>query len=377
MNYLTIDKSEKLTIDVVVPSFRPRVAFLDLLTSLKQPFGVEIFFYIIVDRPGTDVFKLRQTSNGIKNMVVLVNDKNVGTSESRNRGIEAGRGEYILFLDDDVKPHEDLLVEYANAIRADTRNHPGFVGVVNFPLPCNSFTRGVFHSGVLTFFGFAAQNRNMPWGVTANLCLRRKSLGTNRFSRQFPRGGGGEDIDLCLRMKQSSGGKEFLSVPRAQVDHPWWEGGTRSYTRFVRWAYGDSRLPALHPQHRFTNWPTMWETWIVLLLLLGFAPKAIGIVTVGLIASVTSEFLVDFAKLKRRGECLSLLDSVESVLIRLSIDLGRVLCNLSRTRPRGLLEHFDFFCTSQHIGYERRVAAIKTAIVIGAVMVAAIFRVFI
>ena len=116
---------------------------------------------------------------------------------------------------------------------------------------------------------------------------------------------------------------------------------------------------------------------MALLILWGFVPKATGIVAVGLIASVTSEFLVDFAKLKRRGVCLSFLDSVESVLIRLSIDLGRVLCNISRLRPRGLMEHFDFFCTGQHIGYERRVAAIKTAIVIGAVMVTAISHLFI
>jgi glycosyltransferase involved in cell wall biosynthesis len=366
--------SETLTIDIVIPSVRPRSELVTSLTTLRHPIDVAARFIIVVDRPGRDADAVRRAADRAENIVVIVNDFTRGASASRNRGIEAGTADYIVFLDDDVEPHEDLLVAYASAIRSDTKDHPGFVGSVTFPAPSTSFARGVFYSGVLTFFGLATQQRQMAWGVTANLCLRRRSLGRNRFSAQFPRRGGGEDIDLCLRVMKDSGGRAFLSVPGAMVRHPWWGDGHRGYRRFIRWAFGDSRLPALHPEARFINWPTMWETWLMLILFWSLVPSASSIVVVGVVCSVASEFVVDYAKLRRRGLVPSFLDAAESVLIRLSIDLGRILGNASRFRPSGFLEHFDFFYTGEHISYERRVAAIKTAIVLVTMVFATIQR---
>jgi hypothetical protein len=120
----------------------------------------------------------------------------------------------------------------------------------------------------------------------------------------------------------------------------------------------------------------MWEVWMALLMLWVVVPNATGVVIAGLMASVTSEFLVDFVKLRRRGVAVSFFAASESVLIRLCIDFGRVLSNLSRLRPRGFFEHFDFFCSGQHVRYERRVAAIKTAIVVSTVVAAALLRLF-
>lgn len=366
--------TKTLNIDIVVPSCRPRPEFLRSVASLRQPSGVNLSVFIVVDCPGRDIQELRRVAEGIKNIVILVNDVTVGAGASRNRGIDAGMGDYVLFLDDDVEPQKDLVAEYVSAIRSDEGNHAGFVGVVRFPPPLNGFTRGVIHSGVLTFFGLSTQKRHMPWGVTANLCLRRQSLGTSRFSNRFPLGGGGEDIDLCLRVRENDGGREFLSVPRAIAAHAWWDSGNRCYGRFVRWAYGDSRLPGRHPQHRFTNWPTMWETWMALGILWATLPTATMIVGAGVIASVVGEFLVEYYRRKRRQACITFVDSVEVVIIRLCLDLGRVLSSVSRLRPRGFLEHFDFFCTGQHVRSERRIAAVKSAIVIGVVAAVALWR---
>lgn len=36
----------------------------------------------------------------------------------------------------------------------------------------------------------------MPWAVTANMAVRATGV---RFGSGFPRTGGGEDIDFCLR----------------------------------------------------------------------------------------------------------------------------------------------------------------------------------
>jgi glycosyltransferase involved in cell wall biosynthesis len=369
----TVDgEVEMLTIDIVVPSFRARSALLRSLSSLRRPPRVEVSIIVVVDRPGVDTVDLYRVADAMERTLILVNESNVGVSESRNRGINIGTGDYVLFLDDDVEPHQNLLIEYAAAIRADKDHHAGFVGIVRFPPTCNGFTRGLVQSGVLTFFGLAEKERNMPWGVTANLCIRRVSLGATRFSNNFPKGGGGEDIDFCLRVRENDGGRKFVGVANARVDHPWWGSGSRCYRRFVRWAYGDSRLPALHPQHRFINWPTTWETCLALCLLWPFTPPVV--VATGFIASVASEFVVELIRGRFRRPRVPLSDSAESVVIRLCIDFGRILSTVSRFRPRGFLEHFDFFCTNAHVRAERRAAGLKTAIVIGALVVAAAWR---
>jgi hypothetical protein len=118
----------------------------------------------------------------------------------------------------------------------------------------------------------------------------------------------------------------------------------------------------------------MWEMWLALLVLWVVVPTATVVVVAGIGASVSSEFLVDFARLRRRRAGICFLDAAEAVLIRLSIDLGRVFSTVSRLRPRGFLEHFDFFCNGRHVSDERRVAGTKTAIVIGVVVVMAAYR---
>src|SRR5258708_4960812 len=117
---------ETLTFDVVVPSSRPSVAVLGSLAALRQPAGLTARFIIVVDRPDADISDLLRAAKETPNVVIVVNDSIVGASASRNRGISAGSGEFVLFLDDDVQPDEDLLHAYADAIRLDTDKHPGF-----------------------------------------------------------------------------------------------------------------------------------------------------------------------------------------------------------------------------------------------------------
>ena len=53
---------------------------------------------------------------------------------------------------------------------------------------------------MLTFFVLPTWRRHMLWGTTSNLMVRRDVAGDVRFSRKFPKHGGGEDIDFCLRV---------------------------------------------------------------------------------------------------------------------------------------------------------------------------------
>lgn len=352
-----------LSIDVVIPSFRLDPIFLDRILALEVPNDAELHFYLVADDPGAQIPEevARYAQRG--NVTILRNERNLGAGGSRNRGLEAGRSDFVVFLDDDVEPQPDLLQRYADAIRTTDERVPGYVGVTRFPAPINSFTRGVVASDMLTFFDIAANRNVLTWGVTANLCLRRDAIGVQRFSGNFPPAGGGEDIDLCLRLLQPPHDVGFRCVRDAIVTHPWWGGGRRHYTRFFRWAFGDSALPTLHPRFRFRACPTLPE------VLVSVVPAAVLLTAFGVVrlaqavAFVVSMFVIDilieFAKLRVRRLPVTLSTAAEAALIRFANECGRVVGHARRGRLSGMCERFDYFGTGESIAYEQRVAAFK------------------
>jgi GT2 family glycosyltransferase len=347
------------TFDVVIPTTRLVPERLSQLLRVHESVpNAKVSYQIVVDRPGADLRLLEALVKDRSDVVLLQNETWLGAHETRNRGIDAGSSAFILFLDDDVIPSPRLLAAYAAAI-VNAPDSSGYVGVTRFPAAHDHFTRGVVASDILTFFGLAGLRPWMPWGVTANLCLRRAALGDIRFSEVFPKAGGGEDIDLCLRLTRGQPAS-LVSVPGAWVEHPWWADGRGSYRRFFRWAFGDSRLPALHPRHRYWSAPTLPE----LLLLFIFAvlvvpPVSMPGALVALPAILGVELAADYGKLWRRRQRPGLRASLESTLVRLANDCGRLMGNLSRGRFWGLFERFDYFCDGVHIASERRVAIVK------------------
>ena len=363
--------SEPISIDVVIPSIRADQDLLSGIVGMPVPQGVEVRYYIVVDKPSNaeDDPPLELPHN--TNATILQNHGTLGAHASRNRGFETGNGAYVLFLDDDVRPSSGLLESYTRAIV----KHPdsvGFVGIAKFPPPMNSFTRGVVASDILTFWDIARTHNSLAWGVTANLMVKREAVGDVRFRTIFPKGGGGEDIDFCLRVVERTG-KWLDAVPTAEIVHPWWHDGKRSYRRFARWAYGDSRLPKLFPSHRYRNFPNMVETLVLgalvwaVLLALGLLPL------VNLVYWIVMVMLLEFGAEGVRTHTRTRAPpsvTVEATLVRLSNDLGRILSNARRAHLSGLTERFDYFVTGESISYERKVAASKFVLFVFAAFVA-------
>src|SRR5690606_15954439 len=122
-------------------------------------------------------------------------------------------------LDDDVIADEDLLFVYTKAIEAYP-DEIGFIGLTDFPPPNNEFTTAL-QVGELTFFKIAEIKDYFPWGVAANMMDSRSSMQELRFSQIFPKNGGGEDVDLPLRICKRHK-KQFKCIKEARVLHPWW-----------------------------------------------------------------------------------------------------------------------------------------------------------
>lgn len=120
--------------------------------------------------------------------------------------------------------------------------------------------------------------------MTANMAVRNTA---ERFDLRFPKTGGGEDIDFCIRAYSSgssgSGGRSssssssssgpmqrVVSVPDAAARHPWWNGGRHSwrlYRRVYGWALGDGQLLVMYPRYTYWAAPSATELCVLLLLL--------------------------------------------------------------------------------------------------------------
>lgn len=245
----------RLTLDIIVPSYRVQLLHLDHILQLKPSPTCSVMFIIIIDDPKSPNVTLLEKNYGHRPDVrIRVNKMNLGASQSRNRGLRESSAEWVHSLDDDVIPNPDLLVEGEKVIRAHP-NAAGFVGNTQFPLCENITSTAIRFAGVTYFWDIATKiEQDIPWGVTANLMFRRNVRDGITYDLAFPKTGGGEDIDFCLRKRDftvGSGGEGFWAAPRVVATHPWWHHGQRSYWRFFWWSKGDGALIKMYPEHTY------------------------------------------------------------------------------------------------------------------------------
>ena len=230
--YFTPPIPKKILLDVVVPSFRAERALLEGILNITVPAEDCVTKLIVaIDNPDLDIRWLKELQREeCDKILVLENARNIGASHSRNVGIKESSADWILLLDDDVQPIEDILVKYVGAIKRHGDDYDAFVGPTILPEDGRYFSTAVLLSGVSFFWTYALTSDEMPWGITANLLVRNyaKESEPLLFDPDFIKTGGGEDIDYCLRLfKRSSESKRkaLKCVPGAVALHPWWSNG--------------------------------------------------------------------------------------------------------------------------------------------------------
>ncbi|KXZ46233.1 hypothetical protein GPECTOR_45g103 [Gonium pectorale] len=223
-------------------------------------------------------------------MRLRFNGANMGASCTRNRLMDESLAQILVLLDGDVEPLPGCVAAYVRA----AREHPeaqGFVGPTFLPSAGSVWAHAV-HMSDVTFFWSAPANetirrrpdgsRYLPWAVTANLAVRNTA---QRFNERFPRTGGGEDIDFCLRACPGW----LLAVPQAACRHPIWGNGRPDITRFGRWAVGDGRLISMYPRLTYRAAPNACELLLPLLLLALTAAAAAFMTTATAAAATTAK----------------------------------------------------------------------------------------
>jgi hypothetical protein len=350
----------KVTLDVVVPTFRTNMGILSKIVSMDIPADADVMFIIIVDDPDTPWRKeLKELALLPHKVRVRFNAANVGVSVSRNRGVDESSAEWVLFIDDDVEVGSDLLAQYVTAIRRRGDQAAGFVGLTSFPKPETVQQAGVAMSYVTFFWSVADRMTECPWGVTANLLLRRTPV---RFDTDFIKTGGGEDIAMCI---DTAGfcGKPLLAAPAAHAVHPWWggeTGGRINRMRFFDWTQGDGLLNYKYPELCYMSAPNVVELSL-LALAVALLPRAtlwgagwlcwVWVVEVGM--DLFHYMVVDRETAGHESGLRRVVCSLEATLVKAHVEAGHAWVHLKRGRPDMLLHRFDWYCGQEPDAVQR------------------------
>ena len=328
-----------VSIDVVIPSYRLSPDALLPILQLKRPKDTLVKFYLVADNPDVKPATAIMTLVNAQGVDLLINNKNIGASATRNKGMAAGQGEWILFLDDDIAVPHNLLEVYADAIQ-QWPGEIGFIGVVDMPAPPTPFTKAVEANGSMGIFTVAKQKPSFAWGATANMMVKREAVGDVLFSDDYPKTGGGEEVEFFLRVRARNNFQNYRSLPGAAVIHPWWNDGRDDYLRFFRYGKGNSFLAQ---RNHLYSWRDLFNTSETLLLsviiwLFTFFTPLLYF----MLATVIIEYLVTVLRVKRSTQHINFPLSLDVTLLRNVYEAGILWGNLSRGRVKGIGERFNY-----------------------------------
>lgn len=97
---------KKPLVSVVIPTYKRSDMLLDAIESVKNQTYKNIEIIIVDDNDKDSVYR-KETKSKLKKYIesneirYIENEKNIGGSLTRNRGIKEARGKYVAFLDDD------------------------------------------------------------------------------------------------------------------------------------------------------------------------------------------------------------------------------------------------------------------------------------
>ena len=268
-----------MIISVIVPIYMWREELRKIMElEVEKSDFVEFVFVINGDNNLSKIVRKTISSIRKENREFKVIDlsNNMGASYARNIGLDNCRGDVVLFLDSDVIPREDLLINHLKHYK-NKEDVPGILGDVRFfDISNRKIPRAIHYIGFDRPFGNPS-NTPVEWGPTANISFRHDFIKNIRFDCNFPKEGGGEDVDFGLRVTKNT--KNFIQTDsKAVCYHRMWDGLGRSLSRFFRWGFAEGRLMKKHPERIYLAFPNHFELplfigiyYIFLSILLGYS----------------------------------------------------------------------------------------------------------
>jgi GT2 family glycosyltransferase len=242
---------------IVIPTYNRLVQLKLVLRKLnEQEFPFDEFEVLVISdgsTDGTDQY-LRDTRWRYEMLPIF--QKNLGVASARNAGIQAARGEMILFIDDDTVPDNNLLHEHNQThqlLGPDTVVLGPMLAPQDHPMePWVSWEQ----SRLLEQYEDMVNDRWQPTPrqfYTANASLARKHLlEAGGFDPQFRRA---EDVELAYRLEKR--GLRFVFNPDAIIYHY----AERSFASWVAIPYAYGVNDVIFTREKKQSWlmPTVYR----------------------------------------------------------------------------------------------------------------------
>lgn len=203
----------------------------NLLESLKENPPKCDYEFILADNASDD---FGDYSLDYENLVIIENRENLKYAKANNQGIEIAKGDYILFLNPDIKVRKnsvDILLDFAEknenyfgvCPRLILPNGETDLSVRGFPYPwdlmwdilkLNRLGKN-FDRYRQTYFDYG-KDQDVSQPMTSSLLVRKKILDEiGYFDETFPIFF--NDVDLCFRAYNS--GYRIRYIHTSEMDH--------------------------------------------------------------------------------------------------------------------------------------------------------------
>lgn len=182
-----IESNHELTLSIIVPVFNVAPYIEESLGSIASQVFDYPYEVILINDCSTDtsldICRQFVDSNHTTHFNILENRENQGVSKTRNRGLDAARGRYFMFIDpDDLLPPNALSVLYEAAEKHNATIVKGNNSIfdesketaASYNVRQTSLIEG---DQILTTFYEHDKVRGHPWGKL----FRRSRLGSFRF----------------------------------------------------------------------------------------------------------------------------------------------------------------------------------------------------
>lgn len=204
-------------VSVIMPVYNGELYVREAINSLlRQTFAD--FELIIINDGSTDLSAEIIKSFKDERIVVINNEKNVGLSTVRNRGLEIARSEFIAFMDcDDISLPERLEFELDFL---EKHQDFGLVGSFARLIDKNNVPTGVAWKEFVTIEKFQPRILFGNMFVTSSVMLRKTALPKTKFSDGFAPA---EDYELWGRIMKNWKG---WNIPKILINYRTHSSGT-------------------------------------------------------------------------------------------------------------------------------------------------------
>jgi glycosyltransferase involved in cell wall biosynthesis len=103
---------------VVIPTFQRRALVVETVRAFERQQFTGTFEVVVVVDGSTDGTTEALRALRVPFRLTVLEHQNQGLAVTRNRGASAASGRWLLFLDDDMEAHPQLLAEHAKSLTA-------------------------------------------------------------------------------------------------------------------------------------------------------------------------------------------------------------------------------------------------------------------